>query len=184
VLAGAAAVDPALSATPVILAVVLFLWTPPHFWSLATVLHAQYRDAGVPMLPVVLGDRAAAWATLAHTVALALLSLLPGLYGMGPVYLAGATLGGGWFLWKSVLLVRDPGPAAAAANFRASLIQLTLLLLAASAGGGLCSGRRSGLGSRAGRGRGGGTEPGRDRPQPRRPQLPRCGQPGRALGGL
>jgi protoheme IX farnesyltransferase len=133
VLAGAAAVDPALSATPVILAVVLFLWTPPHFWSLATVLHAQYRDAGVPMLPVVLGDRAAAWATLAHTVALALLSLLPGLYGMGPVYLAGATLGGGWFLWKSVLLVRDPGPAAAAANFRASLIQLTLLLLAAMA---------------------------------------------------
>jgi protoheme IX farnesyltransferase len=85
------------------------------------------------MLPVVLGDRAAAWATLAHTVALALLSLLPGLYGMGPVYLAGATLGGGWFLWKSVLLVRDPGPAAAAANFRASLIQLTLLLLAAMA---------------------------------------------------
>ena len=133
VLAGAAAVDPALSPTPLILAVVLFLWTPPHFWSLATVLHEQYRDAGVPMLPVVLGDRACAQVTLVHTAALALLSLLPVVYGMGPVYLAGAALGGGYFLWKSILLVRTPGPRAAAANFRASLIQLTLLLLAAMA---------------------------------------------------
>lgn len=133
VLAGAAAVSPTLSPAAVILAVVLFLWTPPHFWSLATVLQEQYRDAGVPMLPVVLGNRAAAWVTLGHTAALSLLSLLPFLYGMGPVYLAGATLGGGYFLWKSILLVRSPGPAAAAANFRASLIQLTLLLVAAMA---------------------------------------------------
>jgi protoheme IX farnesyltransferase len=48
VLAGAAAVEPGLSPVPIILAVVLFLWTPPHFWSLATVLHEDYRDAGVP----------------------------------------------------------------------------------------------------------------------------------------
>ncbi len=133
VLAGAAAVDPALSPAAVILAVVLFLWTPPHFWSLATVLRDQYRDAGVPMLPVVLGDRRAAQVTLGHTVALTLLSLLPVAYGMGPIYLAGAALGGGYFLWKSIRLVRDPGPAAAAANFRASLVQLTLLLLSAMA---------------------------------------------------
>jgi protoheme IX farnesyltransferase len=133
VLAGAAAVDPAISPAAVILAVVLFLWTPPHFWSLATVLQEQYRDAGVPMLPVVLGNRAAAWVTLGHTTALALLSLLPFAYGMGSVYLAGALLGGGYFLWKSILLIRNPGPAAAAANFRASLIQLTLLLVAAMA---------------------------------------------------
>ncbi len=66
-------------------------------------------------------------------MALVAVSLLPGLTGMGPIYLAGASLGGGWFLWKSVLLVRDPGPTAAAANFKASLIQLTLLLLAAMA---------------------------------------------------
>ncbi|MDX1425071.1 MAG: heme o synthase [Kiloniellales bacterium] len=133
VLAGAAAVEPTLSPAAVILAAVLFLWTPPHFWSLATVLHRQYREAGVPMLPVVVGDRRAAQIGLAHTAALSLLALLPVAYGMGAIYLAGAVLGGGYFLWKSALLVREPGPAAAAANFRASLVQLTLLLLAAMA---------------------------------------------------
>ena len=133
VMAGAAAVAPGLSPVPVILAVVLFLWTPPHFWSLATVLHAEYRKADVPMLPVVVGDRAAAWATLGHTVALVLLSLLPAAYGMGPIYLAGAALGGAYFIVKSVAFVRDPGPKAAAVNFKASLLQLSLLLLAAIA---------------------------------------------------
>lgn len=131
VLAGAAAVEPALSPVPAILAIVLFLWTPPHFWSLATVLHQQYAKAGIPMLPVVVGDRAAAWAILGHTLALVLLSLVPVFYGMGWLYFLGASLGGAYFLWKSILLVRKPGPGAAQANFRASLIQLSLLLLAA-----------------------------------------------------
>lgn len=131
VLAGAAAVDPALSPVPVILAVVLFLWTPPHFWSLAVVLQRDYRDTGIPMLPVVVGDRVAAWATLGHTIALAVLSLLPVAYGMGPIYLAGAAGGGAYFLAKSVALVRSPGRLAAAVNFKASLVQLSLLLVAA-----------------------------------------------------
>lgn len=131
VLAGAAAVDPGLSPVPVILAVVLFLWTPPHFWSLATVLQRQYREAGVPMLPVVVGDGRAALATFAHTLALVLLSLLPLAYGMGPLYLAGAAIGGGLFLWRTFQLLRRPGPKAAAASFHASLIQLSLLLIAA-----------------------------------------------------
>lgn len=131
VLAGAAAVEPALSPVPIILAVVLFLWTPPHFWSLATVLRDQYAAADVPMLPVVIGTRPAAWVSLAHTVPLALLSLLPMAYGMGPIYLVGAATGGAYFVAKSIALVRHPGPAAASAAFRASLIQLTLLLLAA-----------------------------------------------------
>lgn len=133
VLAGAAAVDPGLSPVPVILAVVLFLWTPPHFWSLAMVLHQEYRQAGVPMLPVVHGDRVAAWATLAHTVALVLLSLLPVFYGLGWIYLIGALAGGAVFTVKSVALVRSPGTRAAAANFKASLLQLSLLLVAALA---------------------------------------------------
>ena len=130
VLAGAAAVEPGLSPVPIILAVVLFLWTPPHFWSLATVLHEDYRDAGVPMLPVVVGDRAAAWATLGHTLALVVLSLTPVFYGMGPIYFAGAAVGGLYFVVRSVAFVRDPGPQAAAANFKASLLQLSLLLIA------------------------------------------------------
>ena len=131
VLAGAAAVDPGLAPAPIILGVVLFLWTPPHFWSLATALHKDYAEAGVPMLPVVVGDQAAAWAILGHTVVLSLLSLLPVAFGMGWIYLMGAMIGGGYFVWRSVELVRQPGPPRAMANFFASLLQLTLLLSAA-----------------------------------------------------
>jgi protoheme IX farnesyltransferase len=67
VLAGASAVDPGLAPAPVILAVVLFLWTPPHFWSLATALREDYARAGVPMLPVVMGDAGAARAAVPRT---------------------------------------------------------------------------------------------------------------------
>jgi len=131
VLAGASAVDPTLSAAPIVLAVVLFLWTPPHFWSLATALHKEYAAAGVPMLPVVVGDAVAAKVILAHTVALVLLSLVPAALGMGWIYLAGAVAGGGYFILKSVHLTRNPGPKAAMTNFFASLVQLGLLLFAA-----------------------------------------------------
>ncbi len=133
VLAGASAVDPGLSASPVVLAVVLFLWTPPHFWSLATALHKDYAAARVPMLPVVVGDALAAKVILAHTVVLVLLSLVPAALGMGWIYLAGAAIGGGYFVLKSVHLVAAPGPRAAMANFFASLVQLGLLLFAAIA---------------------------------------------------
>ena len=94
-------------------------------------LHKDYAAAGVPMLPVVVGDRVAAWVIFGHTVALVALSLLGGLFGLGWIYLAGAVAGGGLFLVKSWRLVQDPGPKAAAANFRASLIQLGLLLICA-----------------------------------------------------
>jgi heme o synthase len=128
VLAGAAAVAPALAPAPVLLAVVLFLWTPPHFWSLATALHRDYAAAGVPMLPVVIGDGPAAWAILAHTVTLSLLALVPFWFGSGWIYLAGAAAGGAYFVWRSIQLVRRPCPATAMRNFAASLVQLTLLL--------------------------------------------------------
>ncbi len=131
VLAGASAVDPNLSAAPIVLAVVLFLWTPPHFWSLATALHKEYAAAGVPMLPVVAGDALAAKVILAHTVALVLLSFVPAALGMGWIYLAGAAIGGGYFVLKSVNLAKNPGPKAAMTNFFASLVQLSLLLFAA-----------------------------------------------------
>ncbi len=131
VLAGGAAVGHELSPTVAILAAVLFLWTPPHFWSLATALHEDYAAARVPMLPVVIGDAAAAKVILGHTVALVALSLLPVFYGLGWVYLVGAVVGGAWFVWKSLALVRSPGPVAAIANFKASLAQLGLLLLGA-----------------------------------------------------
>jgi protoheme IX farnesyltransferase len=131
VLAGAAAVDPGLAPAPVILAVVLFLWTPPHFWSLAFKYRDDYAAAGVPMLPVVVHDTTAARVILAHTLILVGLSLLPVLYGLGWIYLLGAVTGGGWFVWTSVCLARNPSPAAAMHNFHASLLQLSLLLCGA-----------------------------------------------------
>lgn len=135
VLAGAAAITPDLAPVPIILAVVLFLWTPPHFWSLAMVLHKDYAAARVPMLPVVIGDAAAGKVILLHTIAVVAASLLPVLFGMGPLYLAGAVIGGVVFIRRSIELVRDPGPAAASRNFQASLLQLGLLLLATIADG-------------------------------------------------
>jgi protoheme IX farnesyltransferase len=128
ILAGAAAVDPGLAPAPVLLAVVLFLWTPPHFWSLAFKYKDEYAAAGVPMLPVVVPDATAAWIILAHTVALVAFSFLPVAFGMGWIYLLGAALGGARFVWTSIGLVRDPSPRTAMTNFHASLVQLTLLL--------------------------------------------------------
>ncbi len=131
VLAGAAAVTPGLPAEPLILAVVLFLWTPPHFWSLAFAYRDDYAAAGVPMLPVVVSEGTATRVILAHTVALVALSLVPAALGLGWIYLLGAALGGGWFVVTSVRLALAPGRARALTNFHASLAQLGLLLAAA-----------------------------------------------------
>ncbi len=131
VMAGAAAITPELAPASIILAVVLFLWTPPHFWSLATAYREDYALAQVPMLPVIVGDAAAARIILAHTIVLVLVSLLPLAFGMGYIYLAGALAGGGLFIAKSIALVRAPGADAAMSNFHASLVQLGVLLTAA-----------------------------------------------------
>ena len=131
VLAGAAAVEPGLSAAPLILAVVLFLWTPPHFWSLALMAKDDYAANAVPMLPLVKGVRFTAWAILLHAAALAVLAMLPLFFGMGWIYGIAALAGGGWFVKTSVDLVRRPGRPAAFANFKASLAQLSLLLVGA-----------------------------------------------------
>ena len=131
VLAGAAAIDPNLGPLPVLLALVLFLWTPPHFWSLAIANKTDYADAGVPMLPVVVGTERAARIVLGSTVALFVASLLPLGFGAGPVYAVGALVGGLHFVHKSWLLVRQPSRSTAMGSFFASLIQLSLLLVAA-----------------------------------------------------
>lgn len=130
VLAGAAVVDPTLGVVPLLFALVLFLWTPPHFWSLAIALKEDYRAAGVPMLPVLVGEERAARIVALNTAALVGVSLLPAAFGLGWLYLAGAALGGGYFLYKTLELVREPGPQRAMAAFHASLVQLTLMLTA------------------------------------------------------
>jgi protoheme IX farnesyltransferase len=135
ILAGAAAVSPeaALGPLPLAFAWILFLWTPPHFWSLAIVCRDDYAAAGVPMLPVVAGTPRAARAVFAGAALLVASSLLPLAWGMGPIYALGAGAGGAIFLRATWALARDPGKATAKASFHASLIQLSLLLLAAIA---------------------------------------------------
>jgi protoheme IX farnesyltransferase len=128
VLAGAAAVDPSPQLVPTVLALVLFLWTPPHFWSLAAAKGQDYERAGIPMLPVVAPAYAWTMAILAHAVALAAISLVPLWFGAGWLYGLGAASGGGYFVWKSVKLYREPSNANAMANFFASLLQLALLV--------------------------------------------------------
>lgn len=129
VLAGAAVIEPLPGPVPLAFALALFLWTPPHFWSLALAAKEEYAAAGVPMLPVVVSERVATRVILAHAVALALVSLLPAAFGLGFVYLGAAAAGGAFFVWRSVALVRNPGRATAMANFHASLVQLSLMLL-------------------------------------------------------
>ena len=128
VLAGAAAIDPEPQWVPSILAAVLFLWTPPHFWSLAAAKADDYAAAGVPMLPVIAPEREWTLAILAYTAMLAALSLAPLFFGMGWIYGLFAAAGGGWFLWKSWLLYRQPSRKAAMQNFLASLVQLLALV--------------------------------------------------------
>lgn len=132
VLAGAAAVDPVIGPLPLLLAIVLFLWTPPHFWSLAIANEAEYAAAGVPMLPVVVGTQRAAHVVLWSTVALAIAALLPIWFGAGVIYLFGAVVGGGYFVYRAWLLARAPSRKTAMGSFFASLIQLSLLLVAST----------------------------------------------------
>ena len=134
VLAGASAVAPdAPGPLPLSLAVVLFLWTPPHFWSLAIAFRDDYAAAKVPMLPVVVGIPRAARAVFAGAVLVVAASFVPALFGMGLVYLAAAAGGGGYLIVKAAALVRAPDRASALAAFHASLIHLPVLLVAAIA---------------------------------------------------
>ncbi|KFB68331.1 heme o synthase [Candidatus Accumulibacter vicinus] len=131
VLAGATAADPQPGAIPLTLALVLFLWTPPHFWSLAIAFRDDYAAAGVPMLPVVVGDQQAANTIFFSTLALVAASLLPLAFGLGMIYFVGAFAGGFLFIQKAWRLTRDPCRKSAMICFHASLIQLTLVLFGA-----------------------------------------------------
>lgn len=130
VLAGAATVDPSLGPIPIALALVLFFWTPSHFWSLAIAQRDEYAAAGVPMLPVVFGNAAASRAVLLNTLILVSVSLIPAAYGLGWIYLLGAVSGGGYFIYYNLQMVRSPQPAVAMRSFHASLVQLSVLLVA------------------------------------------------------
>jgi heme o synthase len=130
-LAGAAAVDPRPSAEAALLGIALFFWTPPHFWSLALYHKADYAAARVPMLPVLLPDRTTALVIAAHVLVVAAASIAAGFMGLGPVFLGAAVVGSAWFLVAAARLALHPERGRALSCFRASLVQLTLLLVGA-----------------------------------------------------
>jgi len=131
VMAGAAAVDATFEPAPLLLAIVLFLWTPPHFWALAFACRKDYARAGVPMLPVVASESVSTRTILGHAVVLVVLSLLPVFYGMGWIYALGAAGGGAYFIMASIKLMLQPSTPQGWRVFAASIVQLGLLLTAA-----------------------------------------------------
>jgi heme o synthase len=131
VLAGAAAVDPTLGPVAIMLALVLFLWTPSHFWSLAIAKSKDYARTEIPMLPIIIGNRRCARVVLINTLMLVVISIMPFFFGMGWIYLLAAVGGGSYFIYHNVLMIREPSPKVAMRSFFASLLQLVLLLLGA-----------------------------------------------------
>jgi heme o synthase len=110
---------------------VVFVWTPPHFWALALLIRRQYEAASIPMLPVVRGERETTRQILVYSAALVALTLTPILWGMfGAAYLAAALALGAAFLVLAWQLRRDPTPARAALLFHYSLAYLALLFVA------------------------------------------------------
>ena len=130
VLAGSAVINPSLSAQAIILSLILFLWTPPHFWSLAIAIEEDYAKANIPMLPNLIGAKSSSYVILSQTVLLVLISFTPLLFNMGLIYFILTLIGGSYFLWTSVVLVLKTTKTNAMTNFFASFIQLGLVLLA------------------------------------------------------
>lgn len=131
IMAGAAAVDPGQWMLPTVMAVFLFLWTPSHFWALAILLREDYAKAGVPMLPVLVGDARTAHAIFVNSLLLVGASILPwAMGGLGPVYGVLAVLFGAHFLWKNWRLVKDPSHPQARRVFFGSMSYLGGVFLA------------------------------------------------------
>lgn len=128
-LAGAALGEPAQWLLPTLLAITLFLWTPSHFWALAILLADDYRAAGVPMLPVVVGEKRTSRWILVNSVALVGSSLLPWFLGLlGPLYGWGAAVLGCILLGLNLKLVASPSRRWAGWNFAWSIPYLLGLL--------------------------------------------------------
>jgi protoheme IX farnesyltransferase len=109
---------------------IIFAWTPPHFWALALDRKSEYESADIPMLPVTHGDAYTRWHILFYTLILFAGSLLPFVIGMsGLLYLAGAVALGGGFIYWAVVLLRNRNPRAAMAMFRYSILYLMLLFI-------------------------------------------------------
>jgi protoheme IX farnesyltransferase len=114
-----------------IMFLIIFLWTPPHFWALALYRVEDYRRAGLPMLPVTHGSEFTRLQVLLYTLVLFAATLLPFIQGMsGGIYLAAALVLGGMFILYGWQLWRDYSDALARRTFRFSIWHLSLLFAA------------------------------------------------------
>ena len=113
-----------------LLVLIIFAWTPPHFWALALERKDEYADVGMPMLPVTHGEAYTRLHILLYTILLVIASVLPFVIAMaGPLYLAGALALGVGFLYWAVVLMRNNNPKAPMETFRYSIIYLGALFL-------------------------------------------------------
>lgn len=130
-LLGWVAVSGHISAEALLLVLIIFAWTPPHFWALAIHRKAEYAKADIPMLPVTHGEQYTKVHILLYTLILLAVSLLPFVIHMsGPLYLVSALLLGGRFLFWAWALYRDSRPHAAINTFKYSIAYLFLLFIA------------------------------------------------------
>jgi protoheme IX farnesyltransferase len=127
-LVGWAAVTGSLNITAVFLFAVVFYWTPPHFWALSLLIKNDYARAGVPMMPVVQGDRQTRYQIVLYTIVLCLVTVLPVLTrSFGAIYLGGAAVLDAVLLTDAVVASRRPTARAARRLFYHSMIYLALL---------------------------------------------------------
>ena len=128
---GWAAMRGDVSPEALILFLIIFLWTPPHFWALALYRVEDYRKSGLPMLPVTHGNEFTRLQVFLYTLALFAACLLPFAYGMSSwFYLASALILSAGFSWYGFRLWRNYSDALARKTFRFSLIHLSLLFAA------------------------------------------------------
>lgn len=120
-----------IHANALLLFLIVFIWTPPHFWALAIAKKDDYERVGIPMLPVTHGNAYTRQFILLYTVLLLLITMMPYLIGMsGLIYLATALLLGGRFLWYAIKLKGDDGVELPMQVFRYSINYLMILFAA------------------------------------------------------
>jgi heme o synthase len=128
---GWAAITGEVAPEALLLFLIIFAWTPPHFWALALYRTEDFARAGLPMLPVTHGRKFTVLSVLLYTLILVACSLFPFAYGMsGWVYLTGALILGGMFLGYAVRLHIRYSDALARSTFRFSIIYLSVLFSA------------------------------------------------------
>jgi protoheme IX farnesyltransferase len=130
-LVGYAAATGGLALPALWLFLIVFLWTPPHFWALALMIKNAYAAAGVPMLPVVRGESETARQIVLYSIGLVAFTIVVGIW-LGPFYTVVAAVLGGVFVALAVLLRRNLSRQRAQALFHYSLAYLALLFAAAA----------------------------------------------------